>query len=149
MTRRTTLAALEKKLAANSSAILNPAEVRLLKQELQRAVASFPGLAAAVLARSDDTIRWHALGARCAQARGVRGIRDMSVTVGIPQYRIRAIEGGRLKEFRVDFARRYFRVLGIEDWVEQWCRANRDLATRVGLLDGRKDDRRARPGHRG
>lgn len=109
-----------------------------MDREVQHAlISSFPGLQAHIVDHSEDSIRWHALGARCAQARGSRGIRDMSVAVGIAQYRLRAIESGRLREFRPDLARRYFRVLGVEDWVARWCRANRSLATRVGLLDGR------------
>jgi hypothetical protein len=62
----------------------------------------------------------------------------MSVVTGIPQYRLRAIEGGHLSALRPDLARRYFRVLGIEEWVKRWCQANRELATRAGLLDSRR-----------
>lgn len=61
----------------------------------------------------------------------------MSVITGIPQYRLRAIESGRLSEIRPTLAQRYFRILGIEDWVMRWCRANRNLAIRAGLLDAR------------
>ena len=104
------------------------------------------------LNRSEDTIRWHALGARCAEARGARGIREVSVAVGIPQYRIRAIERGHLREIRPDLARRYFHFLGIEAWVARWCRANRELARRIGLLDDAPQRQRApgtRESHRG
>jgi hypothetical protein len=134
--RRTpALVRLEKKLAADRTAILTPAEIRLLHRELQAVmVSSFPGLPADVLDHGDETIRWHTLGVRCAEARGTRGIRETAVAVRIPQYRLRAIESGRLTEFRLDLAQRYFRLLGIEDWVTRWCRANRALATRVGLL---------------
>ena len=38
-------------------------------------------------------------------------------------------------EIRPDIAHRYFRFLDIEDWVARWCRANRELATRTGLID--------------
>ncbi len=135
MTRKAALAALDKKFRAEASAILSSAEVRLLRDELQRVMmGSFPGLSADVSARIDDTIRWHSLASRCAEARGARGIRDVSVAFGIPQYRIKAIEGGHVGEFRGDLARRHFRALGIEEWVARWCHANRELATRVGLL---------------
>jgi hypothetical protein len=148
--RQTARRRLEKKLAADPSAILNPAEIRVLDRELQRLlVSSFPGLSANILARSADTIRWQTVGARCAQARGARGIRDVSGALGIPQYRLRAIEGGRLSEFRVDLARRYFHFLGIEPWVTAWCRANRELASRVGLLDPRPREPRTRQSRRG
>lgn len=65
----------------------------------------------------------------------------MSVVTGIPQYRLRAIESGQLSAIRPDLARRYFRTLGIEDWVTRWCRANRELAARAGLLDSRRPAR--------
>jgi hypothetical protein len=42
---------------------------------------------ASALARSEDTIRWHPLGARCREARGPRSIRDVSLALAIPQYR--------------------------------------------------------------
>lgn len=108
--RKASKARLEKKLAADPSAVLNTAEVRLLNRALQRAlVTSFPSLPPDILDRADDTIRWHARGVRCAQARGARGIRDLAFALQIPQYRLRAIESGRLSEFRLDYARRYFR----------------------------------------
>lgn len=127
---------LERKLAKDPCAILSSAEIRVLDREVRRAlVSSFPGIEPR-LAHSEDSTRWHALGARCRHARGARGIRDVSVALGIPQYRLRAIEGGLLQEVRTDLAHRYFHFLGIDEWVAAWCRANRELATRVGLLDG-------------
>lgn len=107
-------------------------------RELQRVlVSSFETLPEDVIDRADDTIRWQSLGARCAEARGARGIRDAAIALDIPQYRLRAIEGGRFTEFRIDLARRYFRFLAIEEWVKRWCRPNRELATRVGLIESR------------
>ena len=136
MARRSEYRALDQKLAADPSTILNATEIRLLNRELQRVlVSSLPGLSASILDRSDETIRWHAVGARCAQARGARGIRDVAVALRIPQYRLRAIEAGQLTEVRIDLARRYFRFLEIEDWIARWCRANRELASRVGLIE--------------
>src|SRR5437870_4512753 len=116
MKRTPALVRLEKKLASDPGVILDTAEIRLLDREVRRAlIASFPGVEA-YLDCSEDTIRWHALGARCAEARGARGIREVSVALGIPQYRLRAIERGH-----------------IEAWVARWCRANPELARRVGL----------------
>jgi hypothetical protein len=97
-------------------------------------VSSFSGIEAH-LSHSEDSTLWHALGERCRQARGAREIRDVSIALGIPQYRLRAVERGLLREVRVDLAQRYFRFLGIDEWVADWCRANRELAIRVGLLD--------------
>jgi hypothetical protein len=144
MRRTSALVRLERKLAADSCAILNRAEIRLLDREVRRAlVSSLPELDAQLIDHSEDTIRWHALGARCREARGTRGIRDVSVAIGIPQHRLRPIEGGLVREKRADLARGYFRFLGIEAWVTKWCRANRELATRARLLDASAHEPRA------
>jgi hypothetical protein len=75
---------------------LSAAEIQILDREVRRAlVASFPAIESR-LARSEDSTRWHALGVRCRQARGARGIREVSVALGIPEYRPRAIEDGPL-----------------------------------------------------
>ena len=98
------LARLGERLANDPCAILTATEIRLLDREARRVlVSSFPGIEAH-LTHSEDSTRWHALGARGRQARGARGIRDLSVELGIPQYRLRAVEGGLLKEVRVDLA---------------------------------------------
>ena len=137
-----TLVRLERRLANDPCAIPTATEIRVLDREVRRVLgSSFPGIEAH-LTHSEDSTRWHALGARCRQARGARGIRDVSVALGIPQYRLRAVDAGLLKEVRVDLARRYFCFLGIDDWVATWCRANRELAIRVGLLDGARPRRR-------
>ena len=144
MRRTPALVRLERKLAEDPCALLTAAEIRVVDREVRRTLmSSFPGIEAH-LAHSEDSTRWHALGTRCRQARGARGIRDVSVALAIPQHRLRAVEHGRLTEVRVDVARRYFHFLGIDDWVAKWCRANRELATRIGLLDGG----RTRPRHR-
>jgi pimeloyl-ACP methyl ester carboxylesterase len=36
-------------------------------------------------------------------------------------------------------------LLGVDAWVADWCRANRELATRVGLLDSTRTRPRPRP----
>jgi len=136
------LARLERRLARDRTAILSASDVEMVDRELKRALAeSFPGLPAQALDRSGDVIRWQALGAKCKEARRARGLRDMSLITGIPQYRLRAIESGHLSEIRPALAHRYFRVLGIEDWVTRWCRANRELAARAGLLDSERPGR--------
>ncbi len=135
---------LAKKLARDPCAILTASEMRVVNREVRRVlVSSFPGIEAHV-SHSEDSTRWHALGEPCRQARGAREIRDVSVALGIPQYGLRAVEAGLLREVRGDLARRYFRFLGIDEWVATWCRANRDLASRVGLLDSARARSRRR-----
>jgi hypothetical protein len=66
------------------------------------------------------------------------------VALAIRQYRLRAIEGGVMREVRADLALRYFHFLGLDVWVADWCRTNRELATRVGLLDRTRTRSRSR-----
>ena len=142
MKRTPALVRLERKISRDRTAILGASEVELLRLELKQALAeSFTNLPPTALDQSEDVIRWQPLSAMCKEARRARGIRDMSVITGIPQYRLRAIEGGQLSAIRPDLARRYFRSLRIEDWVTRWCRANRELAARAGLLDARQPAR--------
>jgi Helix-turn-helix domain len=127
---------LEKKLERNRATMPTDAEVSLLSEEIREAfVASFPQAPVPTVYETEYLIRWHSLGERCRQARGERGwsFRDASVVTQIPQYRIRAIEDGRLSLVRTDLARRYFRALRIESWVARWSRANRELAEHAGL----------------
>lgn len=78
MKRTPALVRLEKKLASDPCAILDTAEIRLLDREVRRAlIAWFPGVEA-YLDRTEDAIRWQALGAACAEARGARGIREVA-----------------------------------------------------------------------
>ena len=96
--------------------------------------------------RVEDGVRWAAVRARCEQARGARGvgIRDVAVALGLPQYRLKAIEAGTLRELKPDMAQRYFAFLGIDEWVTKWCAANRGLARRAGLLRATVTRRRRR-----
>jgi hypothetical protein len=136
------LARLEKKLATDPFALLSSAEVRLLAREVRRGfVASFGENDLVSESRVEDSVRWRPLGARCTAARAPRGIREMAIATGIPQYRLRALEVGQFRALRADLAWRYFRYLRIEDFASRWCLANRELADRIGLsADSRRAD---------
>jgi hypothetical protein len=124
------------RLTHRPSAILSAADVGLLTGELRRIMAaSFPGLPTTALARSEDTIRWHALGARCREAHGSRSIGDVSVALAISPIPTKRDRTGRLSETRGDLAWRYFGFLGMDTWVTRWCRANRELVARAELAD--------------
>jgi hypothetical protein len=87
-------------------------------------------------ARSMERIvRWLSLRTRCEREREKRGLslKDASMQLKIPQYRIRAIEYGKLGTFEPEMARKYFRFLGIERWVARWRKANRELAELAGI----------------
>ena len=138
---------LETKLSRDKAAILNRGEVAALARQVRHLIGPVIGNSPASAAvRIEDVVRWAAVRRRCEQARSERGlsIRHVSVGLGIPQYRLKAIEAGALNELRADMARRYFQFLGIEPWVAHWCEANPGLARRAGLLQVAAQERSSR-----
>lgn len=124
--------------ARDASAILNDAEVVALSGKIRRLVGPIAGKSAAGAGlRVDDVVRWTAVRTRCEQVRGCRrlSIKDVAVALQLPQYRLRAIEAGRLHELKADMAQRYFSFLGMDGWITDWCIANQDLARRARLLE--------------
>ncbi len=145
------VASLERKLRRKTS-ILSDDEVAaatgIILGMLDPAVAAGLG---AVPGRTppEDLIRWQSLRTRMEQAREHMGltIRDVSSRLGIAQYRLRAIESGSRRSFLPEMALRYIEYLDIGPWFKRWCKANRELAARAGLLEPRRG-RKARPGPR-
>ena len=127
--------ALATKLHKRTS-ILTDDEVALVTQEISRALGpeSSEIIKSCGLVMS-DTVRWGSLRARCEEEREKRGLslKDISSDLKIPQYRLRAIEQGTLREMKAELAHRYFRYLGIESWVKRWARGNAELARRSGI----------------
>lgn len=80
MTLSPALVRLERTLSRSPTTILSTDDVQLLDREVRRALAdSFQNLPEEALDRSEDLIRWRALGACCEGARRARGIRDVAV----------------------------------------------------------------------
>lgn len=81
-------------------------------------------------------VRWNSLRAKCELEREKRGLslKDVSVRLKIPQYRLKAIECGDFAAFKPELAREYFHFLGIDNWINRWRRVNRELSVQVGLF---------------
>jgi transcriptional regulator with XRE-family HTH domain len=140
------LTSLRRKIRQGTS-ILNDEEVAaatgIVLSMLPPAVAALgaaPGRTA-----SEDLIRWQSLANRLEQAREQMGltIKDVSRRLGIPQYRLRAIETSPGESFDAGMARRYIEYLEIAPWFKRWCKANRELAMRVGLLESGRGSKSA------
>jgi len=130
------LARLNKKLRKKTS-ILTDEEIRIVAGEVRRLLGQdIVALARGHGVRVEDGLRWQSLRAKCEQERNNRGltIKDVASQIRRPQYRIRAVEQGGLRELRPEIAHEYFRFLGIVPWVKRWARANQELAERAGIL---------------
>ena len=150
MDRNDFQAALAKKLRKQTS-LLTDEEVafatRMTFKMLRESFGDNPYFNAQSMER---IIRWSSLRARCEREREKRSLslKDVSERLKIPQYRLRAIESGKLAAFEPEMAREYFQFLGIDRWIDRWRRANRDLADLTGL-DSPSKERRKRRSRRG
>lgn len=136
MNKSEVLAGLNKKLRKKTS-ILTDEEVSIVAREVSRLIGrDMVGLATRYGLRIEDGLRWQSLGAKCEQERSNRGftIKDIASEIHRPQYRLRAVERGSLREFRPEVAHEYFAFLAIGRWVKRWARANQELATRAGIV---------------
>jgi hypothetical protein len=126
--------------------------------ELSRAVSDLLGPTAMSAAGDlgvsvEDTIRFLAVTRQCMQARGKAEleIRDLAKKLKVPQYRVRDIEAGYIRQIRPEVLRAYIEILGLTEWYAAWSRANPDLAERLrgGASPGfRAKARKREPGAR-
>ena len=118
------------------TSILTDEEVAFITQEMSLALGpeTLEVVESLGLVMS-DTVRWGSLRARCEEEREKRRLtlKDISLVLKIPQYRLRAIEQGTLREIKPELAHRYFHYLAIESWVKRWARGNAELARRSGI----------------
>lgn len=79
--------------------------------------------------------RLSSLGLGFKKKREERGlsVREVSLATKIPQYRIKAIEGGSHREIRQDFLAELSRYLDLNAWCFQWAQKNIELAKVLGI----------------
>ncbi|MDA8088859.1 MAG: hypothetical protein M0Z61_01360 [Nitrospiraceae bacterium] len=61
------------------------------------------------------------------------GIKEASKQSGVPQYRIKAIEGGSFSNITPETMRKYVFFLGLEKWYRDWTLKNKKLVKAKGL----------------
>ena len=83
----------------------------------------------------EDTLRIGSLSRHCQVEREKLGltIKQVANQLGVPQYRLKAIDEGHLSEIRKDVLGKYLVLLGLQDWVQEWIAANPGLARRLGI----------------
>jgi hypothetical protein len=83
----------------------------------------------------ERTVRMLPLGTRCAEARERIGasVKDVARELRVPQYRVRAIESGSLRQIQLEVLEKYISFLGLQRWYGKWRAANQAL---LGELKG-------------
>lgn len=92
-----------------------------------------------LIERSGSVIRWKDLlrfmpaSERCRKMREEKGlsIKKTAASLKVPQYTLKAIEGGRCVAVRRDIVDRYIDFLGLREWFNQWIEENRDVYDRL------------------
>lgn len=97
-----------------------------LGEELMRTIASLG-------VDVETTVRFSLVGHQCKTHREQRGLslKEVAAHLRMPQYRIRSIEEGRLRQVNGDVLRRYVGYLGLTKWFNRWLQENQDLAKQL------------------
>ena len=106
-------------MTLKKTSILDGDEIKAITAELR---VLMPGLAEVADRMGHDLeagARLMSLKAKCTEVREKKGlsIKDVAKQLGVPQYRIKAIEAGTLSEIDAVVLRRYFELLGLGRWV--------------------------------
>jgi DNA-binding XRE family transcriptional regulator len=83
----------------------------------------------------ETTIRLSLLASKCRERRMELGwdLKQAAGKVGVPPYRIDAIESGSYKEISQKEVRLYIKLLDIDEWFEKWRKANRRVFTSLAV----------------
>lgn len=122
--------------------ILTDDEVKLLSAGLREMLG--PGLdegASHPAVRLERTVRYRAVSAQCKAARGNLGlsIKETSVRLRTPQYRLKAVEDGSFTEILPNVFTSYIAFLGLSGWLRRWIAANRPFASELGIEQADND----------
>jgi cytoskeletal protein RodZ len=102
---------------------------RQLGKVLGRILGEIPG------GGIEDSIRFSAVAASLREAReGLdMDLKAAAKAIGVPQYRLRYIEGCSIKNLRASDLRAYIEFLGLSRWFARWSKANPKLAQRLAV----------------
>ncbi len=99
----------------------------------------FPQGADQVLSKGliDSTVRMLSISQTFKEVREKTGktIKEVAKELNVPQYRLRAIETGKVKEILPEILHGYSEFLGINEWCLLWAKKNRSLAIKFGMVE--------------
>lgn len=117
--------------------ILSDADIRYLVERTQKILhESFPAIFEKDYSEAmEDGMRFVSVAQKCAARRQSQGItlKEAAKAIGAPQYRLKDIEQGSLRDVQVPILLRYIDFFGLKRWFGQWKAANCSLADRFGL----------------
>jgi DNA-binding XRE family transcriptional regulator len=129
------------------TSILDGEEIKAVTAQLRVLMPALAEIADRMGHDLEAGARLRSLRAKCTEAREKRGlsIKEVAKQLGVPQYRIKAIEAGSLSEIDSLVMTRYVSLLGLERWARKWATANPELAAKLGWWSRGRVGRRRCP----
>jgi len=118
------------------TSILSDREVREAVQGIRVLFGEqFVSMADSYGASLEDAVRFGPLARRCEERRTAlgRSVKQVAADLGVPQYRLKAIEAGTLREVDPKILLAYISYLGLQRWFAHWKGANPEIASRVAM----------------
>jgi transcriptional regulator with XRE-family HTH domain len=116
--------------------ILTNAEVSQVVHGIRNVFGErFAALAASYGLDLEEGVRFMPVAKRCEERRAAQNwaIRDVAKALRVPQYRLKDIESGHVRNVRPEILHAYVSHLGLTSWYRRWEHANPGIARRVGL----------------
>lgn len=66
--------------------------------------------------------------------------KELAAILKVPQYRLKAIENGRLNEIKPDVLKKYSKQLDLDAWCLSWAEKNTELANKLGINNWEQDE---------
>ena len=128
--------------------ILSDAEVEVAARAVEDLLGGLTTAARGSENDVRDLLRFRSLASRCGEERESRGwsIKAAAAHVRCAQYRLRAVESSLLSELDPQVLERYVRVLELDDFFEEWARANPELGSKVRVARGESQRKSGRRG---
>src|SRR5712691_1823877 len=112
--------------------ILSDAQVELLTEAVHELLGQeFVSASSGRGFNTSRGVRFMAVSARCTAEREHIGltVKQAAARIKVPQYRLKAVEGGRMSEIRPEVLARYVSFLGLNSWLGRWAKMNGTLST--------------------
>jgi hypothetical protein len=83
----------------------------------------------------EDTIRFHSVASKCREQRESRNLtlKDVGLKLKVPQYKLRFIENGSLRNIDPKILYKYLIYLEINDWFQNWLESNPEYSSKFSI----------------
>ena len=83
----------------------------------------------------EDTIRFHSVASKCREQRKSLQLtlKDVSLKLKVPQYKLRFIEKGSIRNIDPKILFQYLNYLDLNDWFQDWLESNPEYSSKFSI----------------